>query len=589
MRTNTRYDQDAHQITGIGVSFGIVIGPALVYDVQSVVGLRRSIDEEEIGKETGRFRKAVEKTREEMENIPQAADPAHVKVLQEMFLIQVLMLNELAPKVEETIATRKLSAESAWFYVLNKHQVSARAQGSDLVRRGIEIVNDLGQRLMQKLTGRWRLSLSEIDKESIIIAHDLSPSDTAEMQRGMVLGFVTEIGGRTSHTAIMARSLEIPAVVAATGIMQQVSNGVTLIVDGRHGTVIIGPDEETLEKYRELQRRLEVEEARLQEAKSLPAETIDGHIISIWANIETPDEAETVIEHGASGIGLYRTEFLYLNRSDIPNEEIQYQAYRKVAESVYPNPVVIRTLDLGGDKFASQLDLGKEMNPFLGLRAIRFCLERKSLFRTQLRAILRASVVGNIKMMFPMISSIEEMLEAREFVELIKDEIRGVIDFDENMPIGAMIEIPSAVLVANEMTKYADFFSIGTNDLVQYTLAVDRINDHIAYLYEPLHPAVLRLIAMTVEAGRRGDRQVSICGEMAADPLSALILLGFGIDHLSMSPVSIPQIKDLIRSVTYEDALDTTQRAMKAESAQEVREIALETAYRLVPDYEWES
>ncbi|MBE7558295.1 phosphoenolpyruvate--protein phosphotransferase [bacterium] len=575
-------------ISAIGASSGIVIGPALLYDVRAVGTIRRAVAAEEVDGEIHRFRQAVRAARRDIQGLLEQADPSHVGVFEEMFRVQRLMLNDLAPEVEATIRERSLSAESAWYLVLNKKRTAARGHKSEVVRRGVELFNDLGDRVMKTLTGRGRISLSEIAQASIIVAHDLSPSDTAEIRRGMVLGFVTEIGGRTSHTAIMARSLAIPAVVAASGIMQMVSDGDTLIVDGRHGRVYINPDADTIRYYRGEQRLLELEEARLQQFRDLPAETLDGHKISTLANIELPNEVEAVKEYGASGIGLFRTEFLFLNRRDIPDEETQYEAYRQVAEAVHPMPVIIRTLDVGGDKFASHLDLGAEVNPFLGLRAIRFCLKRKTLFRVQLRAILRASALGNVRLMFPMIGSVEEMREAREFLELIKDEMRGQHPFDESMPVGAMIEIPSSVLVAGELAKYADFFSIGTNDLVQYTLAVDRVNDRIAYLYDPLHPAVLRMIAMTVEASVRTGRPLSVCGEMAADPLAVLVLLGFGIDHFSMSPISVPHIKNLVRSLAYEDARETTRRALAAESAQEVRRIALEQAFQLLPDYAWE-
>jgi len=577
------------ELNGIGASSGIVVGPAMRYDVKSVGGIRRRVTPEEVPAETQRFRQAAEATRKDLQEILESADPTHARVVEEIFRVQPHMLGELSPDVEAVIEKRLLNAESSWYLVLNKARTTFREHPSELVRRGVENLNDLGERVMQNLTGRRRRALSEIEESTIVVAHDLSPSDTAEIRSGMVVGFVTEIGGRTSHTAIMARSLEIPAVVAATNVMEEVNDGDTLIVDGRHGRVVINPDEATLDSYRLLQETLRAEEQRLQQFKDLPAETVDGHQVETLANIELPSEAETALAHGAGGIGLFRTEFLFLNRRDVPDEETQYNAYREVTEALAPWPVTLRTLDLGGDKFASQLDLGTEMNPFLGLRAIRFCLKRKTLFRTQLRAVLRASVLGNVQLMFPMISSVEEMREAREFLELIKDEMRGKVPFDEEMRVGAMIEIPSSAVIAGELARYCDFFSIGTNDLVQYTLAVDRINDRIAYLYDPLHPAVLRMINMTVEAGNRTGRPVSVCGEMAADPLSVFMLLGFGIDHLSMSPVSIAQIKDLVRSVAYEDARQLARAALACESAQEVRKVALEAAYHILPDYEWES
>ena len=418
-----------------------------------------------------------------------------------------------------------------------------------------------------------------------MIAYDLSPSDTASLHKKNVIAFATDIGGKTSHTAIMAKALEIPAVVGLKTVTKGVKSGATVIVDGSNGLVITDPDQETLAKYEQAKTKIAEFDASLTHLRDLPCVTRDGHQVHLSANIEIPDEMPSAKSHGANGIGLYRTEFFYLEHVDLPTEQEQYEAYKNVAEQMSPDSVVIRTLDLGGDKFMSQLKIPKEMNPFMGWRAIRFCLARPDIFKVQLRAILRASAHGKLKIMYPMISGVEELREANKLLGEMKDELRREnVPFDQNIKVGAMIEVPSAAMTADILAREVDFFSIGTNDLIQYSLAVDRVNEKIAYLYEPAHPAVLRLIKSVIDIGHKTNIWVGMCGEMAGDPAFALLLLGFGLDEFSTSPVNIPRIKQIIRSVDYKTAQEIANEALTLSTGTEIEEFAARKLRELVPD-----
>ncbi|MDD5348391.1 MAG: phosphoenolpyruvate--protein phosphotransferase, partial [Candidatus Omnitrophica bacterium] len=411
----------------------------------------------------------------------------------------------------------------------------------------------------------------------VVVAHDLSPSDTAAMHKQHVSAFVTDIGGKTSHTAIMAKSLEIPAVVGTVEATARIKSGDTLIVDGSMGVIIINPDEETLRVYQEEEEKLKGVAERFVSVKDLPAQTTDGHAVEIAANIELPEEIPSIKIHGAQGIGLYRTEYFYMNRKDAPTEEEQFAAYKQVAEEMKPAPVIIRTLDLGGDKFLSQFEMPKEIQPFLGWRAIRFCLARPDVFKLQLRAILRASAFGKLRLMYPMISGIEELKQANDILKSCKDELRSDrIPFDEEIEVGVMIEVPSAAVTADLLAKEADFFSIGTNDLIQYSLAVDRTNEKVAYLYEPAHPAVLRMVKSVIEAAHANSIWVGMCGEMASDELFTLVLLGLNLDEFSVSSLSIPQIKYIIRAVSFEDAKKIAQEALSLSTTKSVEKFMRE-------------
>jgi phosphotransferase system enzyme I (PtsI) len=405
------------------------------------------------------------------------------------------------------------------------------------------------------------------------------------MHKKNVKGFATDIGGRTSHTAIMAKSLEIPAVVGLEMLTKKVESGDSVIVDGTHGMVIINPSAKTAKKYEIDRERFIAFEKHLLELKDLPCVTQDGRRIELAANIEVPEDVPSVLAHGAEGIGLYRTEYFYMNRKDIPTEEEQFKAYAAVAKKLKPRPVVVRTLDIGGDKFLSELDVPQQMNPFLGWRAIRFCLARPDIFKSQLRAILKASIYGKMRVMYPMISGLDELRQANALLEDCKRELkRESAAFDENIEVGAMIEVPSAALTSDILAREVDFFSIGTNDLIQYSLAVDRVNEKIAYLYEPAHPAVLRLIKGVIDNGHKSGIWVGMCGEMAGDIVMTIILLGLGLDEFSTSPIASPEIKRIIRAITMTKAVDIASEALTLSTGKEVEAFARKKLKELVPD-----
>jgi phosphotransferase system enzyme I (PtsI) len=405
------------------------------------------------------------------------------------------------------------------------------------------------------------------------------------MNIGKIMGFITDVGGPTSHTAIMAQALEIPAVVGLESVTHQVQDGTLLIVDGNSGEVVIEPDDDIIIAYQEKQLQLARYKSIFLRKSYLPAETVDGHRIDVKANIEFLEEVAAARDHGAEGIGLYRTEFLYLRSKRVPSEEELYEDYREVAEIIAPAPVTIRTLDIGGDKFSSELDLTTEMNPALGLRAIRFSLKEPKIFKSQLRSILRASAHGHVQLMFPMISGLQEILEAKKILERVKGELETEhLRYDPDLKVGIMIEIPSAVTMADELARHVDFFSIGTNDLIQYALAIDRINERVAYMYQPFHPAILRMIRQVVRAAKEAGIKVALCGEMAGDPLCVTILMGLGIDELSMNAQAIPVIKRLIRSVSMEEVRADLQDILKLMTAEEVRRFIVDRMKPLITE-----
>ena len=561
-------------LRGIAVSPGIAIDKVYLLEKSRIPSVPSyPVADEDIPGEIARFEKALVKTREEIINIQDKiageldgghADifDAHLLVLEDRMFIE---------EVIKGLKNEKINIEQIVVGTLKKIADIFPKAGDEYLKERISDINDVGNRVIKNLLGREEKDLSCLKEAVIVVAYDLSPSETAQMHKEKVVGFVTDVGGKTSHTAIMARSLEIPAVVGLQDITRQVKDGDTIIVDGTDGLVIVNPTREELEAYRHRRESMVLKDRELEKIRELPAVTRDGHQVEVVANIEFPEEISSARQHGATGIGLYRTEFFYFNRTDLPSEEEQFQAYRKVAEQFNPNAVTIRTVDLGGDKFVSQFELPREMNPFLGWRGIRFSLGRLDIFKIQLRAILRAGHYGQIKVMFPMISGVDELRRAKEIIEETKEDLKkGGFPFDKEMKVGVMIETPSAAMTADILAREADFFSIGTNDLIQYALAVDRINERIAYLYHPGHPAIIRFIKKTVQAAHQRNIKVGMCGEMAGEPHFAAVLTALGLDELSMSPVAIPEVKKVIRSITLKEGQELLENVLKLSTGKEI-------------------
>ncbi len=575
------------ELKGISASPGVMVGKVFFLDKEEFEIKRRRIRKDMVSKNISRFQEALAKTEEEIKEIrAQVAKrlgeeeayifDAHLLILKDPYLIK---------KVTQRVKKELVNVEYILSQVLETfRETFSSMEDSYLKGRAVDI-KDVERRILRNLLGKERETLATLQEEVIVVAHDLSPSDTASMHKEKVIGFATDMGTKTSHTAIMARALEIPAVVGLKDITQEAQAFDTLIVDGSHGSVIINPDRETLTKYRKDRESFEVFEHELVKLRNLPAQTLDGHRIILAANIEVPDEIKYVKEHGGEGIGLYRTEFLHLGRDDLPSVDEQFKAYREVAQELSPHPVIIRTLDLGGDKFLSYLNLAPEMNPFLGLRAIRLCLADIPLFKDQLQAILKASPYGDLKIMYPMISGVEEVKKANQILNEVKEELKKKgIPFNKNLEVGAMIEIPSAALTCESIAKEVDFFSIGTNDLIQYALAIDRVNENIAYLYQPLHPAVLHLLKRIIDGAHKAGIWVGMCGEMAGEPLFTPLLLGLGLDELSMSPIVIPEVKEVVRSLTLKEAKELSRKALNLSTAQEIEALLKEKVRKILPE-----
>ncbi|MBU0548843.1 MAG: phosphoenolpyruvate--protein phosphotransferase [Candidatus Omnitrophica bacterium] len=563
------------RLEGIAASPGIIIGPAFKLRREEWIIRKQKISEAEIPMQIQLFEEALIKTRHEILDLQKRISEDMGKDSAQIFEAHLLVLEDrmLIEEVISRLKTENLTVAYIFQEVLKKYIAVFSRIEDDYLRERVSDINDVGKRILRHLLGKEGRGnlLANLEKRVILVAHDLSPSETAIMHKENICGFVTDVGGKTSHTAIMAKSIEIPAVVGLRQATEMIKNDDLLIVDGSLGLVIVNPDEAMLNSYHQEEDKLKGITQKFSLVKDLPALTPDNYKVTILANIELPEEIPSVKLHGAEGIGLYRTEYFYMNRKDLPSEEEQFVAYSSVAESFSPHPVTIRTLDLGGDKFISQLEIPREMTSFLGWRAIRFCLARPDIFKVQLRAILRASVFGQLRLMYPMISGIGELEQANKILEDCKNELNAEdIPFNKDIKVGTMIELPSAALTADLLARKSDFFSIGTNDLIQYSLAVDRANEKVAYLYEPTHPAVLRMIKNVIEAGHDNNIEVAMCGEMAGDEIMILILLGMGLDVFSVPSLAIPQIKYIIRSVTMEEARQIAHQALTLSTGKEV-------------------
>jgi phosphotransferase system enzyme I (PtsI) len=572
---------------GIAVSAGVCRGKIVVLHRARHIINRHELDEDEVVEATKRFEQSLVKTRQQITEVQRRVIKSMSASEGDIFDAHLLMLEDrvLIEEVIRFIREQKANAEFAFHTVAERYVKVLEDADDNYLRERAADMRDLTNRVLDNLLEvKDAFDLRHLTEPCILVSHELSPSKTAQLDKKFVLGFATDIGGKTSHTAIMARSLNIPAVVGLQSVSQELESGTYALLDGYNGTLIVNPTDQTLFEYGQLAKIKASLGEKLREIQLQPAVTLDGKIIHLSANIEDQHDIAAVIANGAEGVGLFRTEFLFINREKLPDEEDQYKVYREVAAALKPQPVIIRTLDLGGDKFASHLELAQEMNPFLGWRAIRFCLAQPELFRAQLRAILRASAEGNVKMMYPMISGLDEWNQASVLVEKCKAELRAEgKPFDENMEVGAMIEIPSAVLIAHTLAKRVKFFSIGSNDLIQYTLAADRTNEKVSHLYEPTHPAIIRLIKMTVDAAHAAGIWAGVCGEIAGDPMLAPLLIGLGVDELSAAPPVIAEVKYIIRRIKLTEAQALAEFALQSESPSEIFARCVEVARQAAP------
>jgi len=570
----TKISEDTYLI-GIGVSPGIAIGAVSLVDQRPLVD-QSLIEATEVEAELFRFQQSVDRAREQLEKIKQAVSKQphlreHLYILDTHLLI---LDDEMLVEGTKKEIRALVNAEGALTRVLGQLRALFDNIDDEYLRERRSDVDAVGDRLLRILTGVSERAIGKIGSKSLVVAHDLSPAETMQMDRSCVLGFITDKGGRTSHTAILARSLDIPAVVGLESVTSMVSNRMSVIIDGTSGVVILNPSEETFKEYLERKQAYDYFEQDLEKYRDLPSITTDQIHIPLRGNLEIASDVVHAKKHAAEGIGLYRTEFLYLGRSQPPDEEEQYQAYCEILKQAEGESVTIRTLDIGGDKFVPDLNLEDEANPAMGLRAIRFSLHEERLFKIQLRAILRASSCGRVRILFPMISGVAEIRACKKILYDIQTQLdHEGIRYDSDLAIGIMIETPSAVMIASLLATEVDFFSVGTNDLIQYFLAVDRGNEHVAYLYDPLHPAILRALKMTCDAANEAGIGVCICGEMAGESLYALVLVGLGFHELSMNPACVPRVKRVLRQVSKQDGEALVNQLLLLSTSKEVSTI----------------
>ena len=560
-------------ISGIPASPGIVFGKALVLKEEKIVLDTQKIKESQIDAEIAHFYEGRSAAVEQLNSIK---DRAYASLGEEKAAIfeghlMILEDEELEEEILDYLRSNKVNAAVAANVIIDQQVAMLSEIDDEYLKERAGDIRDIGNRLIKNILGMHIVDLGEINEEAILVAYDLTPSETAQLNLDKVLGFVTDIGGRTSHTSIMARSLELPAIVGTNNVTELVNTGDFLILDALNNVVYVNPSQDEIQRLKTLQAKLAEEKAELAKLKDLPALTLDGHRVDVVANIGTIRDVEGAERNGAEGVGLYRTEFLFMDRDQLPTEEEQFIAYKEVVEAMNGNLVILRTMDIGGDKELPYLNLPKEMNPFLGWRAIRIALDRREILNAQLRAVLRASAYGRLAVMFPMIISVEEIRELKSVIEELKVELRNEgKDFDENIQIGVMVETPSAAVNAKFLAKEVDFFSIGTNDLTQYTLAVDRGNELISHLYNPMSPSVLSLIKQVIDASHAEGKWTGMCGELAGDENATILLLGMGLDEFSMSAISVPRIKKLIRNVNYQDAKLLAEKALQQPTAAEI-------------------
>ncbi|MCM8830040.1 MAG: phosphoenolpyruvate--protein phosphotransferase [Candidatus Omnitrophica bacterium] len=561
------------KIKGIGISPGIAIGKAFVLEFPSLQEREYIIDKSSVDKEIERLNEAINATELQINELKQLFEKQVGKQYSDIFLFHLTLLKDkrFKSEVENIIKEERINSESAIRKVIHRIGGIFKKDTKDFFQDKRRDILDVIERIIHNLQG-YSYTGIKVFPDEIIVARDLSPSQTVSIDKNYIRGFITAIGSETSHAAIIAKALEIPAVVGGEKIITEIKTGDTVIIDGQVGEVIIKPSKKIIKEYKKKQEELSIRKKKLLFLKDKPCETIDGKRIYLHANIELPEEVEAAKRYGAEGIGLYRTEYLYLNRNDLPTEDEHFLAYKKVAEKIgSEKPVIIRTIDIGGDKFVSALSVRKELNPFLGWRGIRFSLERKDIFETQLRAILRAAIYGNLKVMFPMVSTIEEVKMSHRILQKVKDDLKKEKKkFKDDIEVGIMVETPSAALITDKLAEESDFFSIGSNDLIQYTLAVDRSNEKISHLYQPCHPAVIKLIMHTIENGKKKGIWTGLCGEMASIPEIACLLVGMGIDELSMAPSAIPAVKEKIRTIKYSAMERIVQEVLLFETHEKV-------------------